>query len=125
MDSMISDVYLERMNMYWVEEPSRGSVTDLSNSQILENLAYAGKRFEYLYCRELRKLEKIQSTSIIKNLEEFKSAQSKYFQIKSMHPKIWFENWDVYNEIIREATKRNLQLSEKDSEGSEKLLCFG
>lgn len=122
---MMSNDYLERMNMYWVEEPNKVAVTELSNSQILENLAYAGKRFEYLYCRELRKLEQVQSKAIIKNLEEFKSAQTKYFQIKSMHPKIWFENWDVYKEIIQEAGRRNLALAEHEMNGSEKVLCFG
>ena len=122
---MMKNDYLERMNMYWVEEPNKAAVSELSNSQILENLAYAGKRFEYLYCRELRKLEQVQSKAIIKNLEEFKSAQTKYFQIKGMHPKIWFENWEVYKEIIQEAGKRNLALAENEMNGSEKTLCFG
>lgn len=122
---MIKNDYMERMNMFWVEEPNKAAVTDLTNSQILENLAYAGRRFEYLYCRELRKLEQVQSKAIIKNLEEFKSAQSKYFQIKSMHPKIWFENWDVYKEIIQEAGKRKLALAEYEMNDSEKTLCFG
>ena len=121
----MSNDYLERMNMYWVEEPNKEAVTELSNSQILENLAYAGRRFEYLYCRELRKLEQVQSKAIIRNLEEFKSAQTKYFQIKGMHPKIWFENWDVYKEIIQEAGRRNLALAEQEMNGSEKVLCFG
>lgn len=122
---MMRNDYLERMNMYWVEEPNKAAVSELSNSQILENLAYAGKRFEYLYCRELRKLEQVQSKAIIKNLEEFKSAQTKYFQIKGTHPKIWFENWDVYKEIIQEADKRNLALAENEMNESEKVLCFG
>ena len=122
---MMKNDYLERMNMYWVEEPNKAAVSELSNSQILENLAYAGKRFEYLYCRELRKLEQVQSKAIIKNLEEFKTAQTKYFQIKGMHPKIWFENWDVYKEIIQEAGRRNLALAENEMKGSEKTLCFG
>ncbi|HAB50824.1 MAG: hypothetical protein A2315_04565 [Ignavibacteria bacterium RIFOXYB2_FULL_35_12] len=122
---MMKNDYLERMNMYWVEEPNKAAVSELSNSQILENLAYAGKRFEYLYCRELRKLEQVQSKAIIKNLEEFKTAQTKYFQIKGMHPKIWFENWDVYKEIIQEAGRRNLALAENEMNGSEKTLCFG
>jgi hypothetical protein len=122
---MKTNDYIERMNMFWVEEPNRAAVTELSNSQILENLAYAGRRFEYLYCRELRKLEQVQSKAIIKNLEEFKSAQTKYFQIKSMHPKIWFENWDVYKEIIQEADKRKLGLAEYEMNDSEKTLCFG
>lgn len=111
--------------MYWVEEPNKAAVSELSNSQILENLAYAGRRFEYLYCRELRKLEQVQSKAIIKNLEEFKSAQTKYFQIKAMHPKIWFENWDVYKEIIQEAGRRNLTLAENEMNESEKVPCFG
>lgn len=122
---MNSNEYLEGMNMYWVEEPNKEAVSELSNSQILENLAYAGRRFEYLYCRELRKLEKIQAKAIIKNLEEFKSAQTKYFQIKSMHPKIWFENWNVYKEIIQEASKRNLPVNNSDINDSNKMLCFG
>lgn len=117
--------YLERINMFWVEEPNRVAVTELSNSQILENLSYAGKRFEYLYCRELRKLEQVQAKAIIKNLEEFKSAQAKYFQIKSMHPKIWFENWDVYKEIIQEANRRNLNPTVGTDNEAEKVLCFG
>lgn len=111
--------------MYWVEEPNKAAVSELSNSQILENLTYAGRRFEYLYCRELRKLEQVQSKAIIKNLEEFKSAQTKYFQIKAMHPKIWFENWDVYKEIIQEAGRRNLTLAENEMNESEKVPCFG
>ena len=78
-----------------------------------------------MYCRELRKLEQVQSKAIIRNLEEFKSAQTKYFQIKGMHPKIWFENWDVYKEIIQEAGRRNLALAENEMNGSEKTLCFG
>ncbi len=122
---MIRNDFLERVDMYWVEEPTKVAVTELSNSQILENLAYAGKRFEYLYCRELRNLEKIQSKAIIKNLEEFKSAQAKYFQIKSTHPKIWFENWDVYREIIQEAAKRNLTLNDYSINETNKMLCFG
>ncbi|NWF88774.1 MAG: hypothetical protein HXY50_04840, partial [Ignavibacteriaceae bacterium] len=101
------------------------SVAELSNSQILENLEYAGKRYEYLYCRELRKLEVIQSKAIIKDLDEFKSAQTKYFQIKSMHPQIWFENWDVYKEIVSEANKRNLAISPQDAGETTKMLCFG
>ena len=123
--SYYDDKRLLRKDEYWVEEPNKAAVTELSNSQILENLAYAGKRFEYLYCRELRKLEQVQSKAIIKNLEEFKSAQTKYFQIKGMHPKIWFENWDVYKEIIQEAGKRNLALTDYDMNGSDKTLCFG
>jgi hypothetical protein len=121
---MMRNDYKERINMYWVEEPNKEAVTDLSNSQILENLAYAGRRFEYLYCRELRKLEQIQSKAIIKNLDEFKSAQTKYFQIKSMHPKTWFEGWDVYKEIIQEACRRNLTLVEYEMNKTEKTLCF-
>jgi hypothetical protein len=117
--------YMERMNMYWVEEPDLVTVSELSNSQLLDNYAYAGKRYEYLYCRELRRLEKIQSRAIIKNLEEFKQAQSKYFQIKSTHPKIWFENWDVYKEIIEEASRRNIELSTSSMQEKEKVLCFG
>ncbi len=116
---------MERINMYWVEDPYNTSVTELTNSQILENLAYAERRYEYLYCRELRRLEKIQSRAIIKNLEEFKSAQSKYFQIKSTHPKIWFENWEVYKQMVEEATRRNIALSDVQYETSEKMLCFG
>ena len=111
--------------MYWVEEPNNGAVSELSNSQILENLSFAGKRFEYLYCRELRKLEKVQSKAIIKNVEEFKSAQTKYFEIKSMHPKVWFENWDVYKLMIEEAAKRNIAVSNFEGKESEKMLCFG
>lgn len=111
--------------MYWVEEPNNASVSDLSNSQILENLHFAGKRFEYLYCRELRKLEKVQSTAIIKNIDEFKSAQTKYFEIKSMHPKIWFENWDVHKQIMEEAVKRNLATMNFEQAEPEKMLCFG
>ena len=122
---MMKNDYLERMNMYWVEEPNKAAVSELSNSQILENLAYAGRRFEYLYCRELRKLEQVQAKAIIKNLEEFKSAQTKYFQIKGMHPKIWFENWDVYKEIIQEAGRRNIALAEYEMNESQKTLCFG
>ena len=122
---MMKNDYLERMNMYWVEEPNKAAVSELSNSQILENLAYAGKRFEYLYCRELRKLEQVQAKAIIKNLEEFKSAQTKYFQIKGMHPKIWFENWDVYKEIIQEACRRNIAVAEYEMNESQKTLCFG
>lgn len=121
---MISIEYLERDNMFWVEEPNSVSVSELSNSQILENLAYAGKRFEYLYCRELRRLEQIQAKAIIKNLEEFKSAQTRYFQIKSMHPQIWFENWDVYKEIIQEANKRNLNVTFGDLNKPSQMLCF-
>ncbi len=117
--------YIERDNMYWVEEPTKTAVSELSNSQILENLAYAERRFEYLYCRELRRLEQIQSKAIIKNLDEFKSAQSKYFQIKSTHPKIWFENWEVYKGIIEEAGKRNISLGEYSLNESNKILCFG
>lgn len=117
--------YIERDNMYWVEEPTKAAVSELSNSQILENLAYAERRYEYLYCRELRRLEQIQSKAIIKNLEEFKSAQSKYFQIKSTHPKIWFENWEVYKGIIEEAGKRNISLGEYSLNESEKIICFG
>lgn len=117
--------YNERENMYWVEEPNNVSVSELTNSQILENLTYAERRYEYLYCRELRRLEKIQSKAIIKNLEEFKSAQTKYFQIKSTHPKIWFENWDVYKEIIEEANRRNIAVSDYPMEQAEKMLCFG
>lgn len=111
--------------MYWVEDPNRMGVGELTNSQILDNITYAGKRFEYLYCRELRNLEQIQSKAIIKNLDEFKSAQTKYFEIKSMNPKIWFENWDVYKEIIREAVKRNLAPINAEKENSERLKCFG
>jgi hypothetical protein len=111
--------------MYWVEEQNRIAVSELSNSQILENLAYAGRRFEYLYCRELRKLEQIQAKAIIKNLDEFRSAQNKYFQIKSMNPKIWLENWDVYKEIIQEASRRNIALSEYKMDNPGKMLCFG
>jgi hypothetical protein len=122
---MKTNDYIERTDMFWVEEPNRAAVTELSNSQILENLAYAGRRFEYLYCRELRKLEQVQAKAIIKNLEEFKSAQTKYFQIKSMHPKIWFENWDVYKEIIQEADKRKLALDEYEMNDSAGMLCFG
>ena len=122
---MMKNDYLERMNMYWVEEPNKAAVSELSNSQILENLAYAGRRFEYLYCRELRKLEQVQAKAIIKNLEEFKSAQTKYFQIKGMHPKIWFENWDVYKEIMQEAGRRNIALAEYEMNESQKTLCFG
>ena len=122
---MISIDYLERDNMYWVEEPNGTCITELSNSQILENLAYAGKRFEYLYCRDLRKLEQLQSKAIIKNLEEFKLAQTRYFQIKSMHPQIWFENWDVYKEIIQEATKRNLNVTLGEFSKPSQMLCFG
>lgn len=117
--------YVERTNMFWVEEQNRPAVSDLSNSQILENLDYAQRRFEYLYCRELRHLEQVQSKAIIRNLDEFKSAQTKYFQIKSMNPKIWFENWDVYKEIISEAGRRNIALTGCNSEISEKMLCFG
>lgn len=116
---------IERMIMYWVEEPDGKSVTELSNSQILENIAYASKRFEYLYCRELRRLEKLQSTAIIKNLEEFKAAQTMYFQTKSMNPKVWFENWEVFKEITKEACRRNLVLTENGEQLQEKLLCFG
>jgi hypothetical protein len=122
---MMRNDYKERMNMYWVEEPNKATISELSNSQILDNLAYAGRRFEYLYCRELRKLEQIQAKAIIKNLDEFKSAQTKYFQIKSMQPKTWFENWDVYKEIIQEACRRNLALGESAMNNSEKMLCFG
>lgn len=111
--------------MYWVEEPNKIPVFELSNSQILENLAYAERRYEYLYCRELRRLEQIQAKAIIKNLEEFKSAQSQYFQIKSMDPKTWFQSWDVYKEILQEAQRRNITLTELPIEPSEKLLCFG
>lgn len=122
---MISNDYIERMNMYWVEDPDQTEVTELSNSQILENLAYAGRRFEYLYCRELRRLEQIQSKAIIKDLDEFKSAQTKYFQIKSTHPKIWFENWETYKQIAMEASKRKLTLSGYEINESGKTLCFG
>lgn len=122
---MIANDYNERENMYWVEEPTSTPVSELTNSQILENLTYAERRYEYLYCRELRRLEKIQSKAIIKNLEEFKSAQTKYFQIKSTHPKIWFENWDVYKEIIEEANRRNIAVSDYPMEQAEKMLCFG
>lgn len=122
---MIANDYNERENMYWVEEPTSTPVSELTNIQILENLTYAERRYEYLYCRELRRLEKIQSKAIIKNLEEFKSAQTKYFQIKSTHPKIWFENWDVYKEIIEEANRRNIAVSDYPMEQAEKMLCFG
>jgi hypothetical protein len=111
--------------MFWVEEQNRPAVSELSNSQILENLDYAERRFEYLYCRELRRLEQVQTKAIIRDIEEFKSAQTKYFQIKSMHPKIWFDNWDVYKEIINEAGRRNIAPMGCNSEISEKMLRFG
>jgi hypothetical protein len=96
------------IDMYWVDEPNNASISDLSNSQILENLFYVKKRFEYLYRRELCKLEKMKSNAIIRNIEEFKSAQKKYFQMKSMLPEAWLESWEVYKEILHEASKRNL-----------------
>lgn len=115
----------ERLDMYWVEEPNKTPVAELSNSQLLENLAYAERRYEYLYCRELRRLEQIQAKAIIKNLEEFKSAQSKYFQVKSMEPKNWFKSWDVYKEILNEVERRNITLTELPFETPAKMLCFG
>ena len=94
--------------MLWVEEPTSLSVSELSNSQILDNINYAKLRFEHLYRRELRKLERIKSSAIIRDLEEFRSAQEKYFEIKASHPKAWFENWEIYKLILREAQKRKL-----------------
>ena len=94
--------------MYWVEEPNSASVSKLSNTQILDNINYAKLQFEYLYRRELCKLERIKSTAIIRNLEEFKSVQKKYFEIKSTQPKTWLENWDVFKVMIKEAYTRNL-----------------
>jgi hypothetical protein len=111
--------------MYWVEEnDSTIEIPTLSNIQLVDNLMFMERKFEFFYCRELRKLEKQKAEAIIRNLDEFQEAQKKYHYLKSQSPEVWFENWEVYKSFLNEIKKRNLAIPQHANTPTN-MLCFG
>jgi len=111
--------------MYWIEENENPiNVVSLSNNQIIDNITYIESKYEFFYCKELRRLEKLKTVAIIRDLDEFENAQKQYNHLKSMSPEIWFENWETYKLLLEEAGKRNLSIPHPVHSTSN-MLCFG
>ena len=111
--------------MYWIEETNDvTNVAFLNNSQIVDNILYMERKYEYFYCRELRKLEKAKADAIIRNLDEFEKASKQYHKLKSMSPELWFENWEAYKVVVDEARKRNIEIPQQ-VQNQANLICFG
>ena len=112
--------------MYWIEQANNlNEITYLNNNQIAENISYMERKYEYLYCRELRKLEKKKAEAIIRNLEEFQIVEEKYQNLKRTSPENWFENWEAYKAMMEEARKRKIEVKKEEKIAAETMLVFG
>ena len=95
--------------MNWlIERDENFKPEQLSDEQILQSIQFIENKIEYLYHKELVRLEKLKAKAIIKDLEQFRNFQEKYYSTKSIAPDVWLETWEIYRGILNEAEKRNL-----------------
>ncbi len=109
----------------WIEENViPDDLSSLTNNQLVDKLRLLRKKYEFFYCRELRRLDKIKGEAIIRDLDQFEEIQKQYHLLKAKSPEFWFENWDVYRGLLNEVEKRHLNVPQ-ESENSINILCFG
>jgi hypothetical protein len=109
----------------WIEEniiPE--NLSSLSNTQLLDKMRILKRKYEFFYCRELRRLDKIKGEAIIRDLDRFEDIQKQYNKLKSTSPEFWFESWDVYHSVKSEIEKRKLSVPQ-ETESRVNVLCFG
>ena len=82
--------------------------SELSNSELLENISLMKEKAAYYHSRELVRLERMKTKAIITNLELFERLKNQYEETRSTPPNKWFEKWEIYLLIQAEAEKRKL-----------------
>jgi hypothetical protein len=95
--------------MYYAEQIQNNSdFSNLSNSQLLESIAVMKEKAAYFHSRELVRLERLKAKAIISNIDLYQTIRDQYNQTRSTPPHVWFEGWEIYISILKEAEKRNL-----------------
>lgn len=98
-------------DMYKIElTKSQSKISDFTNTQLICSYYFLSSTGKYIYKRKLRNLSKKQKKAIIYDLSLFSRLKEKIYQLKSLTPEKWLENWPVYNGIISEIQKRNLAI---------------